>query len=433
MTGWLLALRPICFALAMLGPVAADAQQADSAQPLDAPTVRAIVAELDAPQRSTRDAAEKRLIDLGTGVLRYLPEPGAAATAESSTRIARVRRALFQAQVSESTRESTVTLDVKEAPLDEVLGEFKKQTENRLVDYRRQFGQREGDEKVTLKLDKRPFWPALDELLTSQKLEIYHFSGADGLAIVAEGESHPRKPPVAYSGAFRVEAEQITAQRRLNSDESDLQIDLSAAWEPRLKPMFLTASMAKISATDDAGTPLSIANPELKLEIPPQAKACRVEVSLNFTAPPRGVKTIARLRGTLDVLLPAELHEFRFTKLDGGRQTRDGAAVSVTIERARINNEVLEVPLRLGYQDAANALESHRAWFYKNPAWLESPDGQKTLPGTIELARQSDDEITLNLLFAVGDDWNKHTLVYRTPADIVTVPVEFEFRDLPLP
>jgi hypothetical protein len=365
--------------------------------------------------------------------LRFLPEPGAAPSAESAERINRVRKALYRLQVEASIRGSTVSLAVKDASLDQVLDEIRKQTGNHLIDYRRQFGQRAGDDKITLRLDKRPFWPALDELLAAEKLEIYHFSGEDGLAIVTAGEEHQHKPPVAYSGAFRVEAERLTAVRRLQAQASELQIDLSAAWEPRLKPMFLTASMAKVSATDDAGHPLAVSNPALTVEIPPQGKSCRVEVALNFAAPPRGVKTIARLHGTLDVLLPAEFHEFRFTKLDGGRQSRDVAAVNVTVERARINNEVLEVPLKLGYENAGQALESHRAWFYKNPAYLESPDGEKIAPGTIELARQSDNEIVLNLLFPVEGDWKKHVLVYRTPADIVTVPVEFEFRDLPLP
>jgi hypothetical protein len=421
-------------ALALLGPVAADpAPDSDASQADVAATVRSLIRELDAPQRAARDTAEKGLIELGVPALKHLPEPGAAPTAESAERINRVRKALYRLQVEASVGASHVSLDVKDASLDQVLDQIIKQTANHLVDYRRQFGQRAGDDKITLRLDKRPFWQALDDLLAARKLEIYHFSGEDGLAIVTAGDVHPRKPPVAFSGAFRVEAEQMTAVRRLNSDASDLQIDLSAAWEPRLKPMFLTASMAKISATDDAGNALVMSNPALKVEIPPQGKSSRVEVALNFAAPPRGVKTIARLRGTIDVLLPAELHQFRFTKLDGGRQTREAAAVSVTVERARINNEVLEVPLRLGYENAGNALESHRAWFYKNPAYLESPDGQKIAPGTIELARQSDDEIVLNLLFAVEGDWKKHALVYQTPADIVTVPVEFEFRDLPLP
>jgi hypothetical protein len=429
-------------ALLMLGPVAADPAKAEeskagasqaAAAAETAAAVRALVRELDAPQRTARDDAEKRLIEVGVPALEYLPAPGTAPTAESSDRINRVRKALYRLQVEASVGASNVSLDVKDASLDQVLDEINKQTGNQLVDYRRQFGQRAGDDKITLRLDKRPFWQALDELLATQKLEIYHFSGEDGLAIVTAGDVHPQKPPVAYSGAFRVEAEQMTAVRRLNSDGSDLQIDLSAAWEPRLKPMFLTASMAKISATDDAGNALVMSNPDLNMEIPPQGKSSRVEVAINFVGPPRGVKTIARLRGTIDVLLPAELHEFRFTKLDGGRQTRQGAAVTVTIERARINNEVLEVPLRLSYENAGNALESHRAWFYKNPAYLESPDGEKIAPGTIELARQSDDEIVLNLLFGVEGDWKKHALVYQTPADIVTVPVEFEFRDLPLP
>jgi len=64
---------------------------------------------------------------------------------------------------------------------------------------------------------------------------------------------------------------------------------------------------------------------------------------------------------------------------------------------------------------------------------LEAADGVRTEPGSIELLRQSQNELTLNRIFAPEGDWRGQTLVYATPADIVVLPIAFAFRDLPLP
>jgi hypothetical protein len=431
---------PVSWLLALTLSLAISPWQAFCAE--DAPSEEAVaelVEEFGAPQKARREEAEKKLIALGPKVVDLLPKSGPDVTEEVASRLGRVRMALYRKRAEASVAASSVTLSVKDAPLDEVFKAITKQTGNQLVDFRDQFGQQPTPVKLTLDVAKQPFWKTIDELTAQSDLEVYHFSGTDELALVAGAKGKPKPAAgateaVCYSEAFRIEAKRLIVSRSPTSAEpGELRVELEVAWEPRLKPLFLTSKMANVEALDDAGKPIEPGNRELSAEIPPQGKSCRAEIALAFQAPPRSAKSVKSLSGTLEVLVPAEMHPFRFTKLDEGKREQKAAAVTVSIDAPRANNDLLQIALTLKYENPANAMESHRAWFYKNPCYLEASDGTKSPPGTIELTRQSNDELTLNLLFAPDGDWKKQTLVYQTPADIVVQPIEYRFKELPLP
>ncbi|MGC3969336.1 MAG: hypothetical protein QM775_18845 [Pirellulales bacterium] len=368
--------------------------------------VRTLVRELDAPQRAAREAAEQKLLDLGPAALEPLGQLPSGVTAEAMTRVNRVRAALYRKRVAVSLAGSRVTLDADKVPLQEVLDAFEKQTGNRLHDFRRQFGQQADPIEVTLKFENELFWPAVDKLCASTGLEPYHFAGGDGLALVASAanldESAVGKRPVAYVGAFRLEARRLVASRDAAAKElGELQIIWDTAWEPRLRPLFFTVRAAKLQAklTDDET--LEPRNAELVNEIPPPGKAARVEMTASFAAPRRSAERLAEFKGSFEVLLPADLQTFRFPEIErGGTREERAGAVSVAVDRPREADGVVALPVRIKYDDAANALESHRAWFYKNPAYLEDAAGTKTETGSIELMRQASNELTLNLIFA---------------------------------
>ncbi|MBL9081497.1 MAG: hypothetical protein JNK76_06810 [Planctomycetales bacterium] len=401
--------------------------------------VRSLLRELDAPQKSTRDAAEIKLIELGPAALDALETLPVDASAELTLRVNRVRTELHRRRASTSLDGSRVTLDVTDAPLDEVLASIEKQAGNRLYDFRRQFGEQADPIRVTLKLDDELFWRAVDKLCAATGLKPYHFGGGDGLALVANSEASDtdvtKARPVVYAGAFRLEARRLVASREAASaTPGELQVTWETAWEPRLRPLFFTVRAAKITASIDGLEDLEPLNPQLVLEVPPQGKAVRVEMLASYHAPRRSAKQLVEFKGAIEVLIPADIQKFRFAEVErGGTREERAGSVSVTLERPREADGVVALPVRIKYDNAANALESHRAWFYKNPAYLEDADGVKTEPGSIELLRQSSNELTLNLIFAPEKDWRGQTLVYGTPADIVILPIEFAFENLPLP
>jgi hypothetical protein len=411
------------------------------ALPLQAPDmaseVRSLVRDLDASQRSTRDAAEQKLIEFGPGALALLPDGETGDSAELVLRLNRIRQALLRAKAEGTLKGSTVTLSVADAPLADVLADVEKQTGNKLVDYRRAFGQQVDDLKVSFDLKQTPFWQAFDKLAGATGLEPYPFAAEDGLALVsraAEGSAPRSPPPTCDVGAFRTRVRRLTVGRDFALDDPALELDLEIAWEPRLRPMFFTAAIANIEMVDDADNRLAPPNPDLVLEIPPQGRASQIEAKFQVAAPARSRLALKRVAGRIDVLLPADQHTFRFRGLaDATKQEQRAAAATVTLDDFRAVDDVWQIRLRLRYQHPANALESHRAWFYKNPAFLETADGTRTPPGTIELVRQADDELTLNLVFPAPEDAAPRTFVYQTPADLVTLPIAFEFHDLPLP
>ena len=418
----------------------AQAPAATAADAELAAQVRTLLQQLDAPQRAARDEAERALLELGSPALPLLATLPASASAEVVSRVDRVRAALYRNRAAASLEASTVTLDAEDAPLGDVLAEFEKQTGNKLVDYRRQFGQQAGERRLTLRLDNQPFWKALDALAATAGMEVYHFSGGDGLALVdappeaRHGVVEGRN--VVYAGAFRLALRRLVATREVGEERPvDLQIDWEVAWEPRLKPLFFTLRDAAEQAVDDRGEPLAPQTNDFVVEIPPPAKASRIEASLRYKAPPRSVTTLREFGGSLEVLMPAEPLTFRFDRLAAGvaREQRAGAVSTAIEPRPQLGGEGVAVALRLRYDDAANALESHRGWFYKNACYLEAPDGTQTKPASVELARQAQNELTLNFSFEPTGDWRGQTLVYQTPADLVVLPIKFSFRDLPLP
>src|SRR5262245_34202689 len=86
------------------------AGQLDAAADDRAAEVRRLVRQLDAAELSTRNAAEEKLIGMGTPLLELLPkQPGGSAEVEQ--RLARIRETVEKKTAADSAKSSTVTLD----------------------------------------------------------------------------------------------------------------------------------------------------------------------------------------------------------------------------------------------------------------------------------------------------------------------------------
>ena len=76
-------------------------------------------------------------------------------------------------------------------------------------------------------------------------------------------------------------------------------------------------------------------------------------------------------------MIPGRIETFRFTKLAGAKDVQQRiAGVTVTLEEVRKNNEAWEVRMLVRFDDAGDALASHRTWIFSNEAYLEGPDGK---------------------------------------------------------
>lgn len=403
--------------------------------------VRRLVRELDSNELGVRDAAEAALGELDVAALEHLPEPTARLSAEVKQRLARVRSKLQRASAVQSTEAARVTLEAEEMPLSEILAAISEQTGNKVLDYRPEFGQVVEDPKLTVSFKNVTFWEAFDRVLDEAELTVYPYSDnlEPAIAVVARGPSEtPRVGRANYVGAFRLEAIELTARRDLRDRENrSLHLRLEVAWEPRLAPIAIGHAMADLDVRDEEGNSLIDTQSEeaqFEFEATVAENTISTEMELPLVPPPRSVEKIAKLNGKLKVILPGRRETFRFEKLeqaDGAEQRKAG--VVVKLDRVRKNNAIWEIRTRVTFDEPGEALQSHRDWMFRNEAFVENRTGEVSEHVGLETILQTENAFGIAYLFDLPNGPAGQTFVYDTPTMILSVPLEYELKDLELP
>ncbi len=410
----------------------------------DADHVQALLRQLNDEQAARRDEAEQKLIQLAPSdpdesdaFLMLLPKPLEGMPAEVRLRLSRVRSQIEKRQANEALVASRITLSDDKIDLAEVLKQIAKQTGNRLVDYREQFGQEAEPRSISLEITDEPFWPAIDKILDASEMSLYPFSGELALAIINREEgATPRSERASYAGPFRIEAIAVVARRGLRSpDQQGASVELEFSWEPRLRPIALSQPADALEIVGNEGSPIAVRNPDASFDVEIQQGSHATELTIPLMLPPRSVSSIASFQGKLSALVPGRIAEFRFTDLGKQRnaeQQRGG--VKVVLNGVRKNQALWEVHMRLQVEGEETGLESHRGWVFQNLTYLLDKNEEIIDHAGFETTMQSESEIGLAYFFELPDDEiGDYTWVYRTPAAIVRVPVEYELKEIPLP
>ena len=332
-----------------------------------------------------------------------------------------------------------------------MLAAFEQQSGNAIVDYRRKFGQPTPDTKLKIDFERTPFWPALDRVLDQAGLTVYPFAERRAIGVVSKmgGKHTARFGRACYSGPFRFEATGIVARRDLlEQDGRSLIVTVETAWEPRLRPIILLQRMADVTAVDRRGRPLPVADPRAQLETSPSGAASAMKLNLAFAPPSDDVRQIASLKGKLIATLPGRIETFRFRNLSAAKNDKHRiAGVTVTLEQVRKTThkaaavgrapntaaETWEARIRVRFDDAGDALESHRTWIFDNAAFLEGPDGKPVAPDGYETTAQGENEVGVAFLFTVEGPIDRYNFVYKTPGSIIVRGFDYELKDIPLP
>ncbi len=420
--------------LVSMSLVSQNAPPAASAVPtVDlAAEVRRLVQQLDDPSQAKRDAAEKLLAERGPDVLPLLPTITPRTPAETKERLGRVRKLLETALSDASSKSTFVTLS-GEMSLADAIQAITKQTGNKAMGYERRTA------NVKTAFDKTPFWPAFDQLLDQANLDVNAYGGeANTLVLVARGEGmQSRAGRATYSGVFRFEPIRVEARRDLrNPTANGMRLTLEVGWEPRITPISLRQPIDKITAVDDQGKSLTIRAEESQqvLNATAETGMSAVELGIPLDLPTRGVSKIASLKGTLTALVPGRLESFEFSELETARDAeQQRAGVAVILERVRQNGDLYEVRVRVRYDEAANALESHRGWVYANPAYILNKKGERLESLGANEGGRDENEIGIVMLFDLPNGPKGCKFVYQTPASMLQLPVEYELKDIELP
>jgi len=396
--------------------------------------VRRLVRQLNAPRKAERDAAEERLTALGPAVLDHLPPPSETMAAEEKLRLGRIRQALQQQQARAVAQGSTVTLQADAMPLSEILAALEAQSGNKIAGGA-ELKQRGFDPALKASFDKTLFWHALDQVLDQAKLTVYSFGEDKAVTLRPQiAAQPPRCGRAHYQGPFRFEPTSVEARRDLRDPaQQSLSVVLEVAWEPRLAPISLQLPLDRLEAVDENGNRLPVDGRQAEWEIPVTPESMAKDLRIPLALPPRSVKQIAQLKGTMTALIPGKVETFRFENLEGAKDVEKRVAgVTVILEGVRKREKIHEVRVRVRFDDAAESLQSHRTWIFDNEVHLEGPDGKPIAWGTYETTRRTENEVGVAYFFDL-EKLAGHTLVYKTPGAILSAEVPFEIKEIPLP
>lgn len=396
--------------------------------------VQRLLLQLEATERSQRDQAERELVAIGPEVLGKLPTVTDSTSAETKERLARVRQVLEKAAADQLMQPSQITLQGT-YPLDKVLAEFHDQTGNRIVDFRPRMGQPATNPELTLDLNKADFWPALDQVMEQAELMTYEYTGEPRtLGVVARNRGENRDRAL-YRGVFRLEPTEIFAQRNLRvANDGAMRLRLNVMWEPRIAPIVIRQAYGDLAATASGGASIPIAMPQGASEVPVQSTVAGIDLVLPMALPDRSATAIDSFAGKLLATVPGREESFEFAELEGARNvSQTKAGIEVTLERVRRNGSVYEFRVRLRLLDQADTFQSHLNWAANNQAYLVGPDDKRIDNPNYEQYLERPHEVGFAYLFPLQGELKDYRLVYRSPVGILTVPVEYELTEIPLP
>jgi hypothetical protein len=398
-----------------------------------------LVQQLADQDSEKQAAAVAALVKLGPDILPLLPKPDAKLTAEQKKHLAAIRTTIRDAAALNAIAPRTITIQKKSITLEVALTEISQQTGITVMDRRRD---KETSPKFALDLTKATFWEAVDEIALKADLRI-SFYEKDGALAFVDG---PHKTlPVSHSGVFRVAVKRLLSLLDLEADHHVWMLHLEIAWEPRFQPLFLEMQPDSLVVKDGKGG-------ELK-SIPggggrvPVTRPLTMETQVRVEAPTKPTDKIAVLKGAMTMVGPSKMLNFTFdnlAKIDPGKkeqvrkETQEG--VTAYLREFRVEPEIWTFGLLLEYPQDGPDFESFESWLVNNQIFLEKKNGKGRFAanGGYDIDEQGGHKAILNYRFiddnnlTLGkpEDWK---LIYRTPGTIVKFPIQFEFKDLPVP
>jgi hypothetical protein len=392
-----------------------------------------LVDRLDAPKAEAREAAMASLIKLGPKILPLLPDPATLPAGNRKDQIEKLRAALRKAEDDINPNASRVTLEGKGIRLTEALQQLQKQTGNIVTDLRERLGAEVTNPALDLEIRGKPFLEALD-LVAKQAEVMTEFYTGDGSVGITAGASMG-KPLIQYSGPFRIAMKQIGVVRDFAAGSATANVQLEAAWEPRLRPMLLKLKADELKITDNQGKEVKAQVEMESDEVVVRPENPVAEINLNLQAPERAAKELKSLRVKAELTIPAGIKVFRFPSLAQENVTQKQGDVTVTLQGMEIDEQVWKVNVELAYPGEGPAFESYRQGLFNNRIWLQRADGSKfEQNGGFNNTSADGGKLGFEYLFvdAPGKP-SDYQLVYETPSKVVTIPLEFEFKDVPLP
>ena len=408
-----------------------------SAQGIDAALkdrVNTLLERLGSETKETADSAEQALIKLGDRVLPLLPEKGKDEKAGREQRLARIREALAKAVEETNLGASKVTIKGMGIRLSEVIQKLQSQTGNALSDLREAEGAEAPNPALDLDIVDKPFLEALDIVCKQAEISPNFYTGDGTIGLMAAPLSKDAK--LIYNGPFRIELKQVAALRDIAAGTSTANVQMEIGWEPRLRPMLLALKAKELKIVDDTGKDIEPQVEEESTDVVLRPENPIADVNLRLKAPERSAKALKSMIIKADVTVPAGLKTFRFKKIDVKEPVElKQDDVSISLEGTEVDEQVWKVNVVLAYPEGGAAFESYRQGLFNNRLWLQKADGSKfEHNGGFSNTSSGEGKLGFEYIFvdAPGSP-SDYGLVYETPSKVLTIPLEFELKDVMLP
>lgn len=404
--------------------------------------VNDLLEQLQGEDIGQRDEAEVAFAGLPPDALDYIDVPDDNATTDFIERLLRVRTALERKAVALAVKPSVINLE-SDVTIDNALKSIFKQTGNRIL-LNADVASAIGRTKLTGKIKDGSFWDALDALLAAGNLEVDPYGGTAGTMMLrlAEAGSPAAQAndtaaitisaPSATTGMLYMEARRITSTlSTVNPALSFMTVELLTRWEPRVTPISIDLQTAMLEIVDDKGEKVLLGKTR-NISGVIQAEIPELSFPVNMPLVSRDIKQLDQIKGTLQAVLPGRVETFTFRGLEaleeGVEQTKSGA--TVTFHGYEKNEDLFAVTVELSFDDDTNSVDSHLGWAYDNVVEMTNAD-QRFEPVASETVIQRGQRMKVQYLFE--EDPATCDLVYKTPAAIVKVNLDFELNNVPLP
>ena len=423
---------------------------------VDEPAVRRWVARLDADRKADRQHAEEELLRLGPAALKWLPEPGVLGNRSAAEAVRRVRVKLERQKAETAVEASRLTIGGMHT-VAEIVPRLSQDTGNLIV-----------AEDVPkdlfaglVELPERPtFWQAVEALGRQQPLTWRCEGTPARLRLLPldpkrdKSESPTDVLAATSSKGFRIALRSARPREVVGEEAGQLmRLDFDVTAEPRLRPLFLKCAAADVQVTglreskktdlpkSESWKPYSS---DSKLELTFGQGRRQLAFPVDYRLPVGGGWKSLSVVGQLFLETAAGEEPIDFPAgADSRGVSRRRGGVTVKIDHwdadANSNDRTLTIRATVTYDTGGMAFESHRSWMLYNVAGLVLPrekqaaDDDLLKPTHAESDLQPDGSIAVTYRFEkLPRAANDYGLRYVAPTLILDVPVEFEFRDVPL-
>ena len=395
--------------------------------------VQSLVSELNTDDRDEIDKAIRKLVALGEDCLDPLEEAFGKAKPVVQARILLARSKIEQSIAEQKVKASKVTLE-GDMTFDEAIAQIQKQTKTR-------FAYEPIDrERLELSLKDVTLWEAMDEILDQSLMQISPYGGEGGsIGLVPRSEEvDDFVGRTAYSGAFRVIVSRIDSSKDYNNPRNEgTTIKLDINWESHVKPIAIEQSLTELKVRDEFKDNLAVklpegsASPVIGDSVQPDIPNSEMYIPLELVD--RKIGKIDTLEGTIRVLLPGRIETFDFGTVGKIKknQTIQRSHAKVSFIGSEKNDDLYTLMLSVEFDEKKNPLEVHQGWILENEIFLKKADGTKIQALGVEQAMMKQNQMVVTYLFE-GDP-KEHQLIYKTPAQLIKIPVKYKLRNIILP